>query len=246
MDLGRRAGGAAMLTAMMILSAATCFGADGGFLNRLGGLFNRGETQTNNAATNSTAERIRALEDLVLNPSTNNASTNASSLADRLGAFLGRQSEEGTNAPAATNLVQKVRDYFQALQSNGTNSTSTNSTTQRAWMSLTNWIATHSSTNSTGSSGLSGTNLMQKLRDWVAAEQLSHSQETNTASSALNILTGLLNGTNNASTNSLNTSETNASPANPFLKGVGNLLNRNADSGSNTNSEPLRERFRRR
>ncbi|MDB6037723.1 MAG: hypothetical protein JWM99_1564, partial [Verrucomicrobiales bacterium] len=203
------------------------------FLNAVGGFFNRQSVRTNSASntndTNRTSVGSLVLDSLLSHPAqTNSMGTNTALLADRLGTFLGNEAP-GTNSPSvSTNLVQKLRDWLQAQQSNGTNS-STNSATQRSWAALTNALAAHASTNSANSNTLTGTNLIQKLRDWVAREQQTQTNITNTnnAGSALNSLAALFNNaTNQVATNVSSLAQTNATPAENLLRGLGNIFDR--------------------
>jgi hypothetical protein len=167
----------------------------GGLFNALGGLINR---EAARSANTNQAEAVRDFNGFILQTlPTNNINTNGAAMADRFSQFLNKGTAGQTNDPAASNLVQKLRDWLQSQPS--TNSPGTNTAAQRSWMSLTNWLATHSGTNSSGSSGLSGTNLTQKLRDWLAAEQQKRAGNTNQAA-ALNALSSLLS-TNQPSTN---------------------------------------------
>jgi hypothetical protein len=126
-----------------------------------------------------------------------------------------------------TNLVQKVRDWLEAQQAGGTNSSATNGAAHDAWVSLTNWLAMHasSSTNAAGTNSLSGTNLLQKLQDWLATEQQAHTNTTNNASTALDALSGYVASisTNQPATNN---AATNSTPASRLLRGIGGLLGR--------------------
>jgi hypothetical protein len=206
-----------------------------GFLNAVGGFLNRQPAPTNAAtntnATNRASAGLLVLESLLSHPvQTNGAGTNTTLLADRLGTYLGTQNTTNTNSGAVTNLVQKVRDWLQTQQSNGTNS-STNSATQRSWTALTNALAAHTSTNSAGTNTLAGTNLLQKLRDWIANEQRTQTNATNNGGGALASLAGFLNGATNQATTNINTlPPTNTTPAGNLLRGLGNLFDRQRSS----------------
>ncbi|MDB6038916.1 MAG: hypothetical protein JWM99_2757, partial [Verrucomicrobiales bacterium] len=98
-----------------------------GFLNAVGGFLNRQPAQTNPAAntndTNRTSVGSLVLDGLLYHPAqTNTIGTNTALLADRLGTFLGNEAPGTNSASVSTNLVQKLRDWLQAQQSNGTNS----------------------------------------------------------------------------------------------------------------------------
>jgi hypothetical protein len=202
-----------------------------GFLNAVGGFLSRQAAPTNAAtntnATNKASAGLLVLESLFSHPvQTNDPGTNTTFLADRLGAYLATQNSTTTNSGAATNLVQKIRDWLRTQQSNGTNST-TNSATQRSWAALTNALAAHTSTNSASSNTLAGTNLLQKLRDWIANEQRTQTNATNNGGNALASLAQFLNGATNQATTNINApTPTNATPAGNLLRGLGNLFDR--------------------
>lgn len=177
-----------------------------GFLKAFSGFLNRPPSAQTNSTSSS--DSLRLLQDSLFQSATNHASSNAVSLTQRLGTFLNTSTPGATNSSAATNLVQKLHDWIATSQVSGTN-TSTNTLTKRAWSALTNEIAAHYSTsatatNSTSQSSLAGTNLIQKLKDWIASERATSASSTNAATASLVSVESYLNSmTNSVQTNSL-------------------------------------------
>jgi hypothetical protein len=173
-----------------------------GLLNSLGGILHRElETQTN--STNRTVESLRSLDALLAN--TNSPAfqaTNTTSLVSRLRSMLGGNTAQGTNTPAGANLIQMMKDWLDAQHSAGGNAApSTNALAQRSWMSLTNWLAMHATTNTAAASAADGgTNLVQKVRDWAKQELQSHTNSTDTTNSKLVELANLFQAPTNAPT----------------------------------------------
>jgi hypothetical protein len=191
-----------------------------GFLKAFGGFLNRQATTQTNTASSSDA--LKSLQDNLFQSATNHASSNAVSLTQRLGTFLNTSAPGATNSSAATNLVQKLHDWIATSQVSGTN-TSTNTMTKRAWSALTNEIAAHYSsaataTNSTSQSSLAGTNLVQKLKDWIASERATSTTSTNAASASLASVESYLNSmTNVVQTNSLVSATTSTNLQNQLI-----------------------------
>jgi hypothetical protein len=166
------------------------------------------------------------------------ANTNAATVAGRLSDFLGAQASTPaeTNAPAVTNLATKLQDWLAAHQAAQTNASS-NTLAQRSWLTLTNFLVTHVSTNQQNST-LAGTNLMQRVRAWVASEMQNNSNSTNNLKPALNELADLFQANTNKATA---TASTTNSTTETLLRGIGGFLSREIGRGSsstNSNERP--------
>lgn len=161
-----------------------------GLLRAFGGLLGRDTVlRTNTNLATNVSSLHSALESL--------ASTNVLSVTERLGAFLNTNSPGGPTDAAVSSITQKLRDWLELSQTSGTN-IATNSLAQRAWVALTNAISVHSLTNSNGNhdtstlGSLSGTNLVQKLKEWLAVERSTSASPSNGAFSSLATLDGYL------------------------------------------------------
>ena len=229
---------------MVTNSAADDEGSHGsGFFNALGGFLHR-EAQSQTNSTNRTIQSLKTLDSLLYNSGSTNADgTNTPSMLNRLGSLLGDNSSSGTNSAAGTNLVQKVKDWLETQQSGGnTNTPSTNSLAQKSWLTLTNWVATHLSTNTTGSAtSQSGTNLTQKLKDWVGTELQIHTNENDSLKPKLAALANLLSITNQVPAGF---SETNLAPA-ALTQQAGQSVQQEIDSHITTNQTRFNRRQRR-
>lgn len=226
--------------AFVLLTPNTAHAAEtnrsSGFLKALGGFLNRENNAPTNSTTstnaNSTPGALESLEEALLDAARDRAGTNSASLTQRLSAFLRTNSPAASDNSAATNITQKLRDWLQASQSSRTNTT-TNTLARRAWAGLTNAIATHSLANSvsatnSAASGLSGTNLVQKLKDWVAAEREKTGASTNAFTASLVPLDAYLTSLRaTLATNEAFGAVTNLAPA--ASEQIENLSNRNSD-----------------
>jgi hypothetical protein len=179
-----------------------------GFLNAVGGILQRAQTQP--GSTNGSSLDLKTIESALEQSLTNQASTNVTSLTNRLHSFLNLNTPGATNSPGATNIIAKLTDWLKTSQQTGTN-VSTNSISKRAWSALTNAIAAHAATNSVGTNVAAGNDFVGKLREWVSSERQKVSNGTNTTSSSLALVENYLHSlTNSASTNAVDLTLTNA------------------------------------